>query len=971
MKLSFSYKHGYLSPVLELNLLETTILSSKIAKFRRDEEISLNVLTNILHLHSSFHPFAITPENLRKFFEYLGLQQLSDLKVDVKQLISIYTKQYQNQPYLGLKLHLYKSTTYPDHNNDLRGEIVHLTKLLNSSTISEPIRQSAEDWLSRFKRAQKITDLESTADGYNFKRIKIDLKKQALQLKQKENKTNMLATNIYSISRLLESGFNADFENSNAIKKLTNKINDLVEEQSIFRKILLAAGLWTLLGIQEVIANAKAFLGHKYLKTILISKKSSITTLGFYTGKHSIFVLPNERLTIKDIEFSSETYFHELTHAVVSLFFGNSITDSDFQQRWQTLSKEFIQKLSFLYSKKDISPEDYEILNYSHYPHAEWSDELIARLIEFNSNGKQLHKGFGSLLQEVELLLREFSSSAASWCKQYIQHSGLELIGNFNSFLQGISDTVSIINPKLLSQAQQLKMAPIDVAVQQLLDENLSPEEIIENLIQRKVDVAAILQAAARINHLELATNIFKNHRVKEKSVVLAFFQAAKYGHVEMLELFLQQKEVSLESKNNLKQTPLHIAAMYNQDKAVNWLISQGANMMANDIHQVTPYHFAIFYGHTKILEIYQRSKLDLSQVTLAGIPSIHCAAMKNQVASIKWLVLNAAEINEENQDGDTALHVAIRKNNMAAVTVLLELDANIDVQNAYGDSPLGLAILHGHYALAEKLLHKGAKVNTKNLTDLSPLHYAIAANQTKLVKLIFDAKDFALPDLTEIMDVNLQKTDPQILALIFVNSPSNQLGQILCDLINDKENENLELIESLLQNQHAKPAINYVNTNEGYELPIHTAAKRGKTKVVDLLLRLGADPNTNQKNVEWTPLHYAAEKGHLEVVKILLTQPSIQVTQKNSNQLTPLDLARKKGHDDVVKCLDEHLLCAAKKTITIDDNLNASPKFSPLLSANFFAKKSKQKAPVIPDIDSENLYTPLSNPVIPIGSPK
>ncbi len=55
---------------------------------------------------------------------------------------------------------------------------------------------------------------------------------------------------------------------------------------------------------------------------------------------------------------------------------------------------------------------------------------------------------------------------------------------------------------------------------------------------------------------------------------------------------------------------------------------------------------------------------------------------------------------------------------------------------------------------------------------------------------------------------------------------------------------------------------------------PLYQASKLGRTEIVELLAKAGADVNLSKNATiksKFTPLGIAAEKGHLEVVKVLV----------------------------------------------------------------------------------------------------
>lgn len=50
-------------------------------------------------------------------------------------------------------------------------------------------------------------------------------------------------------------------------------------------------------------------------------------------------------------------------------------------------------------------------------------------------------------------------------------------------------------------------------------------------------------------------------------------------------------------------------------------------------------------------------------------------------------------------------------------------------------------------------------------------------------------------------------------------------------------------------------------------------AAERGRVKMINYLIDLGADPNHLTRSVSWSPLYFAVEAGCDEAVKVLLAR--------------------------------------------------------------------------------------------------
>lgn len=84
---------------------------------------------------------------------------------------------------------------------------------------------------------------------------------------------------------------------------------------------------------------------------------------------------------------------------------------------------------------------------------------------------------------------------------------------------------------------------------------------------------------------------------------------------------------------------------------------------------------------------------------------------------------------------------------------------------------------------------------------------------------------------------------------------------------------------------------------DRGLSMPLHCAMFRGSTKIVETLLRAGA--NVNRKAHGWEPLEWAACQGYKEIAMLLL-QNGAKSTRK------ALEWATRKGHTSIVTLLLE-----------------------------------------------------------------
>ncbi|VUZ38743.1 unnamed protein product, partial [Hymenolepis diminuta] len=88
-------------------------------------------------------------------------------------------------------------------------------------------------------------------------------------------------------------------------------------------------------------------------------------------------------------------------------------------------------------------------------------------------------------------------------------------------------------------------------------------------------------------------------------------------------------------------------------------------------------------------------------------------------------------------------------------------------------------------------------------------------------------------------------------------------------------------------------------------QTPLMLAARKANTTVVELLLRHGADVNT-QDDIGNTALMCAIDCGNLEMVKLLIARPEINLDLKDQEGSTAISIAEAGGNEDIIRLIRE-----------------------------------------------------------------
>ena len=120
--------------------------------------------------------------------------------------------------------------------------------------------------------------------------------------------------------------------------------------------------------------------------------------------------------------------------------------------------------------------------------------------------------------------------------------------------------------------------------------------------------------------------------------------------------------------------------------------------------------------------------------------PVVADAAMKGDLAAVRRLIQQGANIDAAQGDGMTALHWAAERGDTAIASVLLAAKANVTATTRIGSyTPLHIASKGGKGSIVRALVKAGADVKTPNASGATPLHFAAASGDTTSLRALID----------------------------------------------------------------------------------------------------------------------------------------------------------------------------------------------------------------------------------------
>ncbi|XP_068755480.1 transient receptor potential cation channel subfamily A member 1-like isoform X1 [Montipora capricornis] len=263
------------------------------------------------------------------------------------------------------------------------------------------------------------------------------------------------------------------------------------------------------------------------------------------------------------------------------------------------------------------------------------------------------------------------------------------------------------------------------------------------------------------------------------------------------------------------------------------------------------------------------------------GLPNLHRAVRADCFWSIGNLLDKGADINEKDRDGLTPLHAATRFERENIAKLLLERGADPTIpSNNEWMTPLHSAARRGNIEICGLLLQDSRVKAIVNIEEtVNPFICACLSGSREVCDLFL--KNGA----------SLESSAYSYSALHIACFRGNE---DVCELL-------LETASKQLPSSRLTEFIDRESPDG--QTPLHYACTGGYEKIVDSLLRHGADRQALTLVASASPLHLAAKTGNLSVVELLVLDGA-EINYRDGKLRTPLHSAATFNNCRIVELL-------------------------------------------------------------------
>lgn len=336
-------------------------------------------------------------------------------------------------------------------------------------------------------------------------------------------------------------------------------------------------------------------------------------------------------------------------------------------------------------------------------------------------------------------------------------------------------------------------------------------------------------------------------------------------------------------------------AAEVGDTAQVQLLLEKGADANAAQADQMTALHWAAYHDDLRMAQQLLAAKADVRAANRYGVTPLSLACTNGNGQLIDLLLTAGADPNTQLRGGETVLMTAARTGRRRPVALLLARGAQVNTREQHGQTAIMWAAAEGHADVVKLLLQAHAEFRRPLKSGFTPFFFAVRQGHRDVVETFVqagvDVQEVMTPEKTSPKSVRKQ-TGPLLLA---IENGHFELAVRLLELGADPNDQ-----RSGFAPLHALTWVRKPNRGDGADgEPKPTGSGQlTSLQMVQRLVTHGANVNLRLKRGRSgrgrlslqgaTPLLMAAKTNDLPLIQLLL-KLGADPTIPNQDQCTPL----------------------------------------------------------------------------------
>ncbi len=157
--------------------------------------------------------------------------------------------------------------------------------------------------------------------------------------------------------------------------------------------------------------------------------------------------------------------------------------------------------------------------------------------------------------------------------------------------------------------------------------------------------------------------------------------------------------------ENNIKS----LKSFLNHKTNCKELFSLNSYIINKDQIEGTALMFAVFKGHTKMVDLLIKAQADVNVEDNNGYAALIIAVLNGHTKIVDLLIKAQADVNAKTYQGITALMWTAFNGNTEIAELLIKAQADVNIQDNNGYTALAIATIKGHTKVVELLIKAGA----------------------------------------------------------------------------------------------------------------------------------------------------------------------------------------------------------------------------------------------------------------------